>query len=541
MNAAFSVGLALLWGLGLLLTQGVRFGGGEVPPATSRSLVFVAALPLILLVLPALHRSERVRRPGPRFLLAFALVFGAFVLGTVIDDAFVAVLFACLWPLVALQIWVLTGGSERLRIAATPLLLLALCAYGVELFGSEFGARSVVWGREETFSTLRGKPPYIEEGGRLLPLLDVYMRSRERPQGARLRTNSLGLRNTEEIPAEVGTGELRVLSLGDSFSIGMQIDQERFFGTQLERNLEEMRAGDVTVVNAEISGPTYGYYFFQEYGPRYKPEIVLLGICGNDLLQTDALLGANRLFRLDPDGSLVARSEDKAGKSPIELYLDLAYPEVSPQALEAGKPRRFWRTYRYWLRIRLGSMRWLGKFCRFQVFETILPVAWVMETGPARMHSFVWDTERQDGRMRLFDGTKNLGYFYKRENPYVEPIYAKFFELLKAFDRRAKARGQRVCLVIFPQRYQVHPDDWAAIKDFWNLDQADFDLELYDRRIVGFCEENDILCYDLLEPFRDAAARTKLYLPEGDIHFNAAGHRLAARKVAEFLLEHAVR
>ena len=57
------------------------------------------------------------------------------------------------------------------------------------------------------------------------------MASAERLGGATVRTNSRGFRNAEEVDHVPASGELRILSLGDSFSIGMQIDQDAFLGT----------------------------------------------------------------------------------------------------------------------------------------------------------------------------------------------------------------------------------------------------------------------------------------------------------------------
>ncbi|MAB79957.1 MAG: hypothetical protein CMJ89_11450 [Planctomycetes bacterium] len=539
---SFSLGLLLLWGAGALLAGGVRFGSQGVPPAASQQPVYVALLPLLLVVHPWLFSSAWARRRPGRIALALLLIGGAYVIGTRIEDAFVSVLIACLWPLTAVQLWAMSSGRDRARIVAFPLLVFVIAAFVVELFGSNSGVRPVVWGRDETFTTsLPKEPPFIGPGGRLRPNLDVYIRSRELPQGVRMKTNSQGLRNATEIPDEVAPGELRILSLGDSFSIGMQVGQESFFGAQLEANLELQRSGEVTVVNAEVSDPVYGFYFLQEHAPKYDAEVVLLGICGNDLLQTDAAFGGGGLFQLDEEDRLRADPDYEHGPSPLDRYLAYAYPEVSPSAFEAARPTRFWRTSRFLVRIQYGAFQWFGKFCRFRVFYHALPVRWVMETGPVRMHSFVWETERKDGRMRLFDGTANLGYFYKRENSYSEGIYAKFFELLKAYDRKAKARGQRFVLIIFPQRYQVHREDWEFIRDFWNLDEGDFDLAAYNRRLTAFCEANEILCCDLLEAFRRSADDRKLYLPGGDIHFNTAGHDLAAREVAEFLRASGVR
>ena len=89
-------------------------------------------------------------------------------------------------------------------------------------------------------------------------------------------------------------------------------------------------------------------------------------------------------------------------------------------------------------------------------------------------------------------------------------------------------------LVLFPLRYQVQPQDWQAMQDRWNLDNADFDLDQYNRRIRQLCASHGIACLDLTDTFREAARTENLYLPFDD-HINAAGHELAARATAAYL------
>ena len=129
------------------------------------------------------------------------------------------------------------------------------------------------------------------------------------PQGVRLVTNGSGFRNVAEIPETPAPGELRILSLGDSFSIGMQVDQTHFFGAALETQLRAaMPERRVTVANAEVSDPAFGLYYLQNSGVRYQPDVVLLGLCGNDMLQAENFVGEDRFFQLDDAGTLVATS-----------------------------------------------------------------------------------------------------------------------------------------------------------------------------------------------------------------------------------------
>jgi hypothetical protein len=148
------------------------------------------------------------------------------------------------------------------------------------------------------------------------------------------------------------------------------------------------------------------------------------------------------------------------------------------------------------------------------------------------MPSYAEAYESRDGHKRLIDGSANLGFFYRKRLEPVETMHAVSEDLLGRMNREAMQGGARFLLVIFPQRYQVQPRDWEAMRRRWSLKEDDFDLTLANRRLAEFCRREGIACCDLLEPFRREAARQSLYLPEGDTHFNRHGHQVAAAAAA---------
>jgi hypothetical protein len=82
-------------------------------------------------------------------------------------------------------------------------------------------------------------------------------------------------------------------------------------------------------------------------------------------------------------------------------------------------------------------------------------------------------------------------------------------------------------VAIFPQRFQVQPEDWRATVIAYNLNTDAFDLMQPNKRILGFCDLNSMVCID---PTAEMAAYhgesgKDLYLPRGDMHWNRDGHR----------------
>jgi lysophospholipase L1-like esterase len=102
------------------------------------------------------------------------------------------------------------------------------------------------------------------------------------------RFNSRGCRGPE-YPVPAPPGRLRVLALGDSFTLGVGVHQEDTVTAQLERLLN----GDATtrqsalsydVVNCGVSG--YGTHeerlMYELQAPTYRPDVVLLMMVFND-------------------------------------------------------------------------------------------------------------------------------------------------------------------------------------------------------------------------------------------------------------------
>ena len=472
--------------------------------------------------------------PGIRLALGTALLACA-ALALWIRDVHVSVFFLVAGPAtIALAGYRASGRLEPL-LAGLPLLALGLVLFGVELFAGHSGEPSVRWGGPRTFATLFPRTePFLGEGGRLRPNLHLHMASSERLRGATVRTNSLGFRNAEEFGTVPEAEELRILSLGDSFSIGMQVDQDAFLGPQLEAELgRTRRRSRVRVLNAEVSDPAYGLHYLQRHGLAFQPKIVLYGLCANDMMQAALRFGEGRLFSLDAAGNLIA-NPDTPPEPGIAAWSDIVYPAVSSKAIARSDSSVWERSLgAVATKIRWNARKLTGRLLRFELLRGLERD--VVRTAPVPMFSYASAEEQGDGHLRLLDGTANLAYFQVQAPAAVEEMYPKLFDLLRAMDRTVREAGGRFVLVVHPQRFQVHARDWRAMRDYWELDDADFDLELYNDRLARFCHKSGIQCLDLLEAFRLGSRGRSLYLPRGDMHYNRRGHTVAARAIADFL------
>jgi len=99
------------------------------------------------------------------------------------------------------------------------------------------------------------------------------------------RINSKGLRADREYPYEKPEGVKRIVSLGDSFTVGYEVEVEECFSSVLEREL--VAAGyRVEVLNAGVSGysTAEACLYLEREMLRYDPDLVLLNFYSNDLV-----------------------------------------------------------------------------------------------------------------------------------------------------------------------------------------------------------------------------------------------------------------
>jgi lysophospholipase L1-like esterase len=110
--------------------------------------------------------------------------------------------------------------------------------------------------------------------------------------------NGQGLRADRDYPKEKPPGVKRIVTLGDSFTIGYEVDVEDCFSSVLERTLRE-RGHEVEVLNAGVSGYSNAEecLYLERELLQYDPDVVVLSFYTNDIqdnLRTE-------LFRLDGD------------------------------------------------------------------------------------------------------------------------------------------------------------------------------------------------------------------------------------------------
>jgi hypothetical protein len=115
--------------------------------------------------------------------------------------------------------------------------------------------------------------------------------------GVPVRFNKLGFRDTREYALAKSPATFRILVLGDSVTFGHGSVFEHTWPYLLEQRLEQWRPDvDWQVWNLGVPGynTSQELAYLQDVGPRYKPDLVIVGFFGNDFVDNRPLGGATR-------------------------------------------------------------------------------------------------------------------------------------------------------------------------------------------------------------------------------------------------------
>jgi hypothetical protein len=411
--------------------------------------------------------------------------------------------------------------SFAARLAARASLFLV--AFGLALLALEGALRLALLGSlraPEYGHTLQMFDPHPTRGWKLKPGIRAHLRT---PDFSVLHaTNSRGYRDVEHELAKP-PGVYRVVVLGDSFMEAGQVGLEESFARVLEGELDGAAGREVEVINLGCSG--YGQVqellALREEGLAYQPDLVLLALfLENDLrnnhpeLEQEMGWFPDRPFaRLGADGELEIFTTPRGTKG----YMDMQSMSEGQRRAQAERP--FWERsllYDRWTRAfgRGGDPDaepaadpniWLG------VYATRFDPG-LFARGPNRRQLTAPDYERMWDEARAALGP-----------------------LLAAIGETCDAAAADFLVFTVPGMAEVDRDYQESVRS--RFPTLGLELERSNAEVALACSQHGVEVLDLLPAFRAAqeGGRTRLHHP-GDRHWNAAGHRLAAREVAAYLL-----
>jgi hypothetical protein len=294
----------------------------------------------------------------------------------------------------------------------------------------------------------------------------------------------------------------------------MRTDQKHTIGYVLQEALNtQLKDGrKVEVLISGHNNPANAWYYYQEQGKKYYPELVILGLTvGNDFISH------NYCFGLLP--SLGENSE---------IFLQKAGPQIDPASLgmRVLLPDAAYRQASRWewledkefrLRLQLAE--------HFRIFGYAVPPL-LMPWGNRRRHVYATDA------------FISLGLFYQPAMPSIQEMYQDMDQILTGMYQAVTNTGAAFLVVLFPVRIQVAERDWELLIRSYSLNPERFDLQQPNQHVLALCEHYRIECLDSLPALRqDYAEHNKpVYRTRGDMHFNERGQQVVAEQIATYVL-----
>jgi hypothetical protein len=209
---------------------------------------------------------------------------------------------------------------KRLLVVVVGVLAAtAVAAIGVEM-----------WVRM-TWDVRRGTPgfyvPDAVRGARLSENYSGWF------AGVPVHINSLGLRDPREYDLQKTRNTFRILVLGDSVTFGHGSIYEHTYPYLLEQQLKAWRPGvDWQVWNASVPGynTSQELAHLLEVGPRFKPDLVVVGFYENDLLDNHTAPTPSRVRRAVTALAAVARRHVWSLEFYRRVYYTVAWRITAP-------------------------------------------------------------------------------------------------------------------------------------------------------------------------------------------------------------------
>ncbi len=128
---------------------------------------------------------------------------------------------------------------------------------------------------------------------------------------------------------------------------------------------------------------------------------------------------------------------------------------------------------------------------------------------------------------KAFDPVNGLGFFMKDPIEEIETAYQELFQVLSGYKEFLGKQKIPLYIFLLPQVFQVQEKNWEWALAEYGLKKSCFDLNEPNKRIMDFCNKAGLNCIDPTTRMKQSHIKTttNYYLPLGDMHWNAEGHR----------------
>jgi hypothetical protein len=292
---------------------------------------------------------------------------------------------------------------------------------------------------------------------------------------------------TREYSVAKPPGNFRIITLGDSFTFASggtpYIDH---WTTRLEHGVSGATPGRVEVLNLGVSGVglQFELRLWQLEGRHLEPDLVIVGLfVGNDFMDD-----AGRAATAMSENSLSNQMADAIFIVRAVRNLSRLYSGVVRQS--GMKPHGAGKSFN-------GGNNKAGPRGGYELVE-------YREAYDPMKPSFTEDryVEIEAERMEIC---------LRDKREHFETLFDRVRRTLTDIRNQVAVTGADFMVMIIPDEYQVNPEVTAAVLAKSNRTLADYELNLPQRRLAEFFEEEGIEYLDLLPAFISSSGDRPLY------------------------------
>ena len=353
-----------------------------------------------------------------------------------------------------------------------------LAAFGL-IFLAQFGvfeAALRTWGHSEAAPAFQGLFIYPETGYRLNPNARVRFTTSE--FDTEIRINGSGVRDDEEIGPKP-PNERRIVLLGDSLVLSVQVPFSQTFGELLERRLNaDPSPYRYRVINAGVQGygPVEELHFFESMAATLQPDLVIETIfVGNDA--------------------------EEASRTGSRLKAGGAAP---PLAVKDTVATQFRRLVRRSMVLQLLRLR--------------------VVSATARFHGLLAAPEPP------------LQSYAASPAPRIAEGLAITRQCVRDIAAVAASEGASTAIALMPARFQVDDADYGRLKEAVTAAGGELQRDAASQRFDAALAELPLPRVDLLPALRRALPGPDLFFQE-TVHLTPRGHEIVAEALYRFIEE----
>lgn len=306
------------------------------------------------------------------------------------------------------------------------------------------------------------------------------------------RNNELGLRGAE-VSREKPASTYRIITLGDSFTMGKGVEDTQTFSYRLQELLaNRLEQCDSTFERIEVLNggvdsyaPILAHLYLSGELSSFDPDLVIFSLDNSDLIQE----AAYRSVAVQDESGAIVAVPGKQAKTSISMR------------------------FRHWVENNLYITRLVLFYTNKWMGHKDLSVEGVVSRAHAEIVAHTLAGDQIDRRQQWSD----------------------IFNSIARMDQLASDQSFDFVMAVYPWPHQVSDELWNPGRNTF-LDEDDVAREAYDDMLLAMASEAGITAMSAYNAFERYSGPEKLYF-DNDMHFTVHGHELMSSELARWLDE----